>query len=423
MKSTHRTGPLASVVLLLMLMSTACSWQDLHPVFGAQPDAASRARITASAQFDGESFVNAEPTRVFTPQEDGTSPWLHWLKRWWRSPPNKNPVQPLPSQPLDPAQPLPEDSLIWLGHAGALLKTGGKILLTDPVFHRASPIPFPWLSLPFVAEPFPLQHPLSPQDLPRHIDAVLISHDHFDHLDRHSILQLDGRVGHYYVPLGVKAHLQRWGVHGDRITEMDWHERVSLPMTDSRPGSTTTSCNQRTTGTHGPRRDEQPCHDRPPDRLESDDSVEIIMTPARHFSGRMSGGHFATLWASWVVKSPTLSVFINGDSGYGRHYAEIGERYGPFDIALVESGGYDEDWAEIHLFPEETVQATLDLRAAMLLPTHWGRFDLAHHPWQEPIERLLAAASHHGVRVTTPMIGEVFTLDDPPEHAWWREVK
>ncbi|MDO5102088.1 MAG: MBL fold metallo-hydrolase [Lautropia sp.] len=418
MKAACGAKALASVTLLLML--TACSWQDLHPVFGGQPDADSQARIQASTQFDGEYFSNAEPTRIFTPKKDGTSPLRQWLGKWWQAPADKNPQHPLPSQPLEPGQPLPDDSLIWLGHAGALLKTGGLILLTDPVFHRASPIPFPWLPLPLVAEPFPLQHPLSPEHLPDRIDAILISHDHFDHLDRQSILQLDARVGHYYVPLGVKAHLQRWGVPGRKITEMDWHERVRLSIPDDQNISAAQSGSRESASDQNARHDRRPASRHPSDSTQTDKAVEVIMTPARHFSGRMSSGHFSTLWASWVVKSPTLSVFINGDSGYGKHYAEIGQRYGPFDIALVESGGYDEDWAEIHLFPEETVQATQDLRAALLLPTHWARFDLAHHRWQEPIERLLAAAKPQKLRVTTPLIGEVFTLDAPPERAWWR---
>ncbi|MDO4231202.1 MAG: MBL fold metallo-hydrolase [Lautropia sp.] len=368
-----------AALVALLLTQAACSWQSLHPVFGGQPDDESRARIAASPQFDGQKFVNEEPTEIFTPQQKEGSALRTWLGKWWNAPDDKNPLQPLPSASLDAGR-LQNGSFAWLGHSGVLFKTADKVLLTDPVFHRASPIPFPWLPLPLVAEPFALQHPLSPDELPRHIDAVLISHDHFDHLDLKTIQAIDARVGRYFVPLGVKAHLQRWGVASDKITEMDWHERAQVG------------------------------------------SVELIMTPARHFSGRMSGGHFATLWSSWVVKSPELSIFINGDSGYGHHYARIGQQYGPFDAALIEIAGYDEEWAQIHLTPEEAATASRDLRAKLILPTHWARFDLAHHRWQEPIERLLAATRSPNQPVATPLIGEVFTLTSPPTSAWWRKA-
>lgn len=368
------------LVLVLVLVLSACSLRSLHPVFGGTPDEPSRERIRSSPQFDGTQFANEEVTPVFTPAQPQESALRRWLGKWWHAPKDKNPQSPLPSQPLG-AQPLQEGSFVWLGHSGVLFRLDGKTWLSDPVFYRASPLALPQMPLPFVAEPFALQHPLSPDHLPARIDVVLISHDHFDHLDRRTIQQINARVGRYVVPLGVKAHLQRWGVADEKIVELDWHEQLKLGHT------------------------------------------ALIMTPARHFSGRMSGGHFDTLWASWVLKSPSLSIYINGDSGYGAHYKEIGQRYGPFDLAMIEIGGYDEDWALIHLFPEESVRATQDLGATWLLPMHWARFDLAHHSWREPIERLMAAVPAQGVRVTAPLIGQRFTLDDPPRSAWWRGVR
>lgn len=367
-------------VLSLLLALGACSLQSLHPVFGGKPDEASQEKIRSSPQFDGAQFANEEETPVFTPVRPDESGLRRWLSKWWNAPKDKNPQAPLPSHALD-ARPLKEGEFVWLGHSGVLFRLDGKTLLSDPVFYRASPISLPQMPLPFVAEPFALQHPLSPENLPPKIDVVLISHDHFDHLDRRAIQELDERVRLYVVPLGVKAHLQRWGVADEKIVELDWHDQMQIG------------------------------------------DIELIMTPARHFSGRLSGGHFATLWASWVLKSPSLSIYINGDSGYGSHYKEIGKRYGPFDLAMIEIGGYDEDWSLIHLFPEESVQAMQDLGATWLLPMHWARFDLAHHSWREPIDRLMAAVPAQGVRVTTPLIGQRFTLDDPPQLAWWQGVR
>ena len=217
-------------------------------------------------------------------------------------------------------------------------------------------------------------------DLPP-IDAVLISHDHYDHLDWRAIRELDAQVGHFYVPLGVKAHLQRWGIADARITELDWHERASLG------------------------------------------DIELILAPGRHFSGRKLDNRFSTLWASWVVRAPGWSLFFNGDSGYGPHFAAIGARYGPFDIAFVENGAYNPHWANIHMTPEQAAQAASDLTTRVAMPIHWGKFDLSYHGWKDPIERFMAAAAKQPYQTTTPVVGQIFTRATLPQTRWWEDVE
>lgn len=248
-----------------------------------------------------------------------------------------------------------------------------NVFCRTPFFYRASP-------LPFGGNPFAQKQPTLPADFPP-LDAVLISHDHYDHLDYRAIQELKDKTGHFYVPLGVKAHLQRWGIADDKITEMDWYETAAL------------------------------------------DDVNIMLAPARHFSGRNFNNRFTTLWGSWVVKSPSFSLFFNGDSGYGKHFAEIGERFGPFDVVLMENGAYNSSWAQIHMQPAQSVQAALDVRARMVLPIHWAKYDLALHEWREPIERFMAAAKNKPLQVATPHLGEVFDYRAPPQRDWWKTAK
>lgn len=362
---------IGTVALALLVAVAGGAFLRFHPVFGGDPDAASRTRIEASPQFDGTRFVNAEPTTIDTPT--GESPgMLAWLSSTVRPPPGKHPGEPLPSVRLAADQ-LTEGRLAWLGHSTVIFRMAGQTIVADPVFHRASPIALGGKS-------FPMQVPPAVDDLP-YVDAVLISHDHYDHLDYRAIQKMDAKVGHYFVPLGVKAHLQRWGVADERITEMDWHERATLG------------------------------------------SVELIMAPARHFSGRKLSNRFSTLWSSWVVRSPGWSLYFNGDSGYGAHFAGIGGRYGPFDIALVENGAYNENWAQIHMHPDQAARAATELRARVVMPVHWAKFDLAYHTWKEPIERFLEAAEGHSFDTVTPRIGQVFHYSDPPQEHWWDGVR
>jgi len=282
---------------------------------------------------------------------------------------DKNPTKPLPTVQLN-NQPFVDGSFVWLGHSTVLFSLDGQTLLTDPVFYRASPVPVG-------GAPFAQTNPTAISDLPD-IDAVLISHDHYDHLDYQAIQELAPRVKQFMVPLGIKAHLQRWGIPDSKIQEFDWFEDANVG------------------------------------------SVKITFTPSRHFSGRGLFDRFKTLWGSWVVQAHAGSVYFSGDGGYSPSFAEIGAQFGPFDMAFLEDGAYNQDWSQIHMYPEESVQAAIDLNARILLPIHWGKFDLALHDWTDPIERITAEGFKRGVQVTTPKIGQVFQPESAPSEPWWR---
>ncbi len=266
-----------------------------------------------------------------------------------------------------------EPKVFWLGHSTCLIEVEGRFILTDPMFsRRASPLPF------LGPREFPYTHHIAIEDLPE-IEAVLISHDHYDHLDYASILALKEKVRHFYVPLGVGEHLKAWGIPESKITELDWWQEAK----------------------NGP--------------------LSFTATPARHFSGRGIGDRNRTLWASWIIRSFENRIFFGGDSGYFDGFKEIGDTYGPFDITLLECGAYNKSWPDIHMTPEQTLQAHLDLRGKVLLPIHWGKFSLSLHTWTEPVERLLKEAARRGAFVTTPHIGEAVAISgELPKTAWWR---
>jgi L-ascorbate metabolism protein UlaG (beta-lactamase superfamily) len=311
------------------------------PVFGGEPEATSAERIARSINFSQGQFKNLMPTTLSTRAPESKSSF--W--RWFFPAKDKNPSSPLPSVRFSPEK-LTDNEFIWLGHSTILAKTRDTFLITDPVFFRASPIPI-------FGKPFVFQHPIKIQDLPR-IDAVVISHDHYDHLDAKAIRYLASRVEKFFVPLGVRAHLERWGVESQRIVELDWYESATFRH------------------------------------------IELTLTPARHFSG---------------------------DTGYSETFREIGERFGPFDFAFIENGAYNKDWAQIHLLPEEGVQASIDLNARFYFPIHWSKFDLSLHPWDEPIIRALAAAEQKQAAIVTPLVGEPFGPQRIPQHRWWEGLR
>jgi L-ascorbate metabolism protein UlaG (beta-lactamase superfamily) len=264
-----------------------------------------------------------------------------------------------------------------LGHSTILLQLQGVTVLFDPIFGKAAS-PFRFAG----PQRFKAAQPIRLQDLPQ-VDVVCVSHDHYDHLDYYTVKRLKRTVRMFFVPLGVGAHLERWGVEPSRITELDWWEESAY------------------------------------------NGLQFACTPSRHFSGRTLTDRFKTLWCSWAVTDGTTNIFFSGDTGYGPHFKKIGKKYGPFDLTLLECGQYDYRWPNIHMQPEQTAAAHADLHGKLLLPMHWGTFKLAFHAWSEPVERVLKAAYERGEQVTTPRIGETVVLSGAhyPTARWWEAYK
>ncbi|MDQ1120455.1 MULTISPECIES: MBL fold metallo-hydrolase [Pseudoxanthomonas] len=287
------------------------------------------------------------------------------------------PDRPIPVRPLTRAELLaaPDFSLYRLGHSTVLLKLRGQFWITDPVFaQRASPLP--WMGPKRFHAP-----PIALKDLPP-LKGVILSHNHYDHLDKAAVRALAGSAEHFVAPLGVGDTLVRWGVPAAKVQQLDWWQSTVI------------------------------------------DGLRLVATPAQHFSGRGLRDGNATLWCSWVLIDDGLRVFFSGDSGYFDGFRQIGERFGPFDLTLVETGAYDRQWPHVHMRPEESLQAHLDLQGRWMLPIHNGTFDLALHPWFEPFERISALAAERGVALSTPVIGERVDLRQPTAgSAWWRLLK
>jgi L-ascorbate metabolism protein UlaG (beta-lactamase superfamily) len=295
---------------------------------------------------------------------------------WTQKPKTAVPDRPLPVHALTTAEieAAPDASLWRLGHSTMLLKLDGRYWLTDPVFsERASP--FQWAGPKRFHAP-----PIAIDDLPR-LAGVILSHDHYDHLDHASILRLIPKTDLFVTPLGVGDRLVRWGADPARVRQLDWWQSTEA------------------------------------------DGLRLTAAPARHFSGRGLGDSDKTLWVSWVLDTGSLRLFFSGDGGYHDGFRTIGERCGPFDVALIENGAYNTMWPEVHMQPEETLQACLDIRARWLVPIHNGTFDLALHPWYEPFERISALARAAGLPLATPMMGERLSLAQPQACGpWWRQA-
>jgi L-ascorbate metabolism protein UlaG (beta-lactamase superfamily) len=343
--------------------------------FGAVASGLRRERIASSPRFRDGRFENSDP--VGSPMKPGQAwatirEYLFGVPGVERAPSRALPIEsPLPAWALRPASGL---RVTWLGHSTTLLEMDGVRILTDPVWGpRASPLSFAGPRR-FHPAPVPVEQ------LPA-LDAVLVSHDHFDHLDHTTIQALAKRDTPFITSLGVGAHLEAWGVSPSRIHELDWWETASL----------------------GP--------------------VRFHATPARHFSGRGFGTANATLWSSWVVETERHRVFFSGDTGLTPEFKAIGQRHGPFDLVMLEVGAYHPAWGTIHLGPDNALIAHEWLGGGILMPVHWGTFNLALHAWDDPAERLASSALEAGVRLLTPRLGRPVE----PAHVehvdpWWREV-
>ncbi len=321
-----------------------------------------------SDHYDGRRFHNLLPTPTMA---DNTSIFSVIRDRFNR-PPGMRPAAALPCVVTD-LKSISSDRpvLVWFGHSSYLIHYLGMNLLVDPVFSgHASP-------LSFMIRAFPGSDHYRPADMPP-IDLLIISHDHYDHLDKDTVAALKPRIRAVVTSIGVGDTVHRFDIAEDIITEMDWGESLT-PL----PG------------------------------------VTLTATPARHFSGR-GLLRDRSLWSSFVLQLGAYRIYLGGDSGYGPHFREIGLQHGPFDLALLECGQYSVNWPYIHMLPEQTAQAALELKTKWLMPVHWGKFTLGDHPWNEPPERLLKAAGVMGLNVTTPQIGEPVVVGESyPKARWW----
>ncbi len=264
-------------------------------------------------------------------------------------------------------------NFIWYGHSVLLLQLEGRNLLIDPMFGEdASPVG-PFRTKRFSQNSLELIH-----NLP-HLDAVLFTHDHYDHLDFKSVQLLKSKVDLFLVPLGLGRHLIRWGVDQNGIVELDWWQRVNYF------------------------------------------NIEFVFTPSRHFSGRGLTDRAKSLWGGWILSSENNSMYWSGDGGYDQHFKEIGERFGPFDWGFIECGQYNERWHQIHMYPEEAVQAAKDAKVQLAIPVHWAGFSLALHSWTDPIERFIAEADKKEQAYLSPKPGELVTEGEPNSVDWWKK--
>ncbi|MCF8357495.1 MAG: MBL fold metallo-hydrolase [Prolixibacteraceae bacterium] len=325
-------------------------------------------RMENSPNFSNNTFHNPVRTIMQAPPRKA-------MREFLGKKVDRVPEEPIETWPVNKNlyATLPDSEVIvtWLGHSAVLLKMNGTVILTDPVFSKRA-------SLLSFAGPkkFDYTHDYAVEKLPP-VDVVVLSHDHYDHLDYKSIKKLNKTVKLFFMPLGVGAHLERWGIPAEKMVELDWWETITF------------------------------------------NHIEFTATPSRHFTGRRITDRFQTLWCGWAIKSSQSSIFFTGDSGYYNGFKEIGKKLGPFDFSIVECGQYNKYWPSIHMMPEESVKAAIDLRSKVAMPVHWGKFSLSIHSWYDPPTRFFKEANRTGLAVALPEIGKTFRLSDSPVNKWW----
>jgi|TARA_B110000879_G_C11172478_1_gene514266 L-ascorbate metabolism protein UlaG (beta-lactamase superfamily) len=341
--------------------------------FGGKVSTALKDTYSRSPQWKKKKFYNFERTGV------DIRPWnvpkLIYRQIFDRK--GRIPTKPLPVVVFDKEAflaPSDKAKMIWFGHSVVLLRVDNKTILIDPMFGpNAAPV------APFSVARFSENTLAIIDELPE-IDLMLLTHDHYDHLDLASMEKLMPKINNYYVALGAARHLVKWGVSNDQISEFDWWE----------------------------------------DRLF--EGIKITYTPTRHASGRAIQDQSCCLWGGWSIQSSNEKIWFSGDGGYGDHFKEIGERLGPFDFAFMECGQYNVLWHDIHLYPEESVQAAKDVDVRTIMPVHWAGFALAMHHWKEPVERFSAEAKKQSQAFIIPEIGELFNLNSKSNKNWWKEL-
>ncbi len=362
---------IVGVIVLSYLIFT-----NYYPSFGGDISKEQQIIYEVSNQYKNGKFNNIKPV----PKELGFSETVKLAYTFFTTKtPNGRPKEDLKVAKLDStlvADYVGNSRLVWFGHSSFLLQIDGLNILIDPMFGNVA-APHPLLG----GNRFNKEFPLEVEKLPQ-IDAVIFSHDHYDHLDYQTILKIKDKTRHFFTPLGVGLHLNAWGVASNKITELDWWQEIQFK------------------------------------------TLTLACTPAQHFSGRKLNNSQSTLWSSWVIQSKNESIYFSGDSGYGSHFTEIGNKYGPFDIALMECGQYNERWSDIHMMPEETAQAGLDVNARKIIPIHWAGFKLALHDWTNPIIRVQEKAKELDLEVITPRIGEEIIIKDSINSYtnWWKDL-
>jgi len=362
--------------LILLSLIVFAVYQFLqHPKFGKAPFGERQVLIQNSPQYKNGKFEN----RSFTPDlAEGANMVGVLFEFFFKKVDRKIPTDIIPSVKTNLHElSLDQDVLVWFGHSSYFIQLEGKRFLIDPVFSgNASPIPG-------TTKSFKGTDIYTVEDLPE-IDYLLITHDHYDHLDYETILKLKPKTKKIITALGVGSHFEFWGFPSENIIEKDWFSTIPL-----------------------------------------DENLTIYTTPSRHFSGR-SYKRCNTLWTSFVLETKDFKMYLGGDSGYDSHYAEIGEKYGPFDVALIDNGQYNQKWKYIHNLPEDVIKAMKDLKAKRVFPVHSSKFALSLHPWDEPLKKVteLNSLSENPVSLITPMIGQVVELKNENQEfkKWWLNV-
>ncbi len=347
-----------------------------RPEFGRPPQGARLARMEASPHYMNGQFQNLVPVQVMN-EDNGESRLTATAKFLFGDKSQLSPQEAMLSDKTDlKTLDVSQDAVVWMGHSTFFLQLGGRRILIDPVFSSyASPVFF-------INKAFPGSNIYTAADMPE-IDVLAISHDHWDHLDYPTVMALKDKVKNVVCPLGVGEYFEQWGFDLSIIHEEDWDTEI---------------------------------------RLADDFSVHIL--PSQHFSGRFLRRN-PTLWCSMAFVTPTRKVYYTGDGGYGEHFKAIGQKFGGFDLMLGENGQYNMAWHAIHMLPEETAQAAVDVGAKLLLPAHGGKFALSRHPWQEPYRRLTEASQDKDYKLLTPAIGELVHIDSKqrrPFDAWWEKM-